>query len=200
MFVENGHKRTNLEALLKDCNTKNKNSDTRNDTNRKKIPWIPDIGPKTSKEFKKVNKGITFTSGKNLQSILCQNKLKLLPNCHSGVYQLDCSCNGRYVVESKKKVSRRCIEHQQDSIKSNWESSGTTEHTKECHGQFNWIHWRTITLMSNMYKRKVREVLEINRLKTLNETDKTFKVLNRDNGDYVTTNSWKPLFQKIKNH
>ena len=43
--------------------------------------------------------------------------------------------------------------------------------------------------MSNMYIRKVREALEINRLKTLNETDKTFKVLNRDNGDYFTTNS-----------
>ena len=54
--------------------------------------------------------------------------------------------------------------------------------------------------MSNMYKRKVHEALEINRLKTLNETDKTFKVLNRDNGDYVTTNSWKPLFRKIGNH
>ena len=200
MFVENGHKRTFLEALVKDYNTKNKNSDTPNDTNRKKIPWIPDIGPKIRKEFKKVNKGITFISGKNLQSILCQNKLKLLPNCHSGVYQLDCSCNGRYVVESKKKVSRRCIEHQQDSIKSNWESSGTTEHTKECHGQFNWIHPRAIAVMSNMYKRKVREALEINRLKILNKTDKTFKVLNRDNGDYVTMNSWKPLFQKIKNH
>ena len=36
--------------------------------------------------------------------------------------------------------------------------------------------------MSNMYKRKVREALEINRLKTLNETDKMFKVLNRENG------------------
>ena len=45
--------------------------------------------------------------------------------------------------------------------------------------------------MSNIYKRKVHEALELNRLKTLNETDKTFNVLNRDNGDYVTTNSWK---------
>ena len=129
MFVENGHKRTFLEALVKDYNTKNKNSDTPNDTNRKKIPWIPDIGPKIRKEFKKVNKGITFISGKNLQSILCQNKPKLLPNSHPGVYQLDCSCNGRYIGESKKKVLTRCIEHQQDSIKGNWESSGTTEHT-----------------------------------------------------------------------
>ena len=50
--------------------------------------------------------------------------------------------------------------------------------------------------MSNMYKRKVREALDINRLKT----DKTFKVINKDNGDYVTTSSWKPLFRKIGNY
>ena len=46
MFVENGHKITFLEALIKDNNTKNKNSDSRNDTNRKKILWKPNIGPK----------------------------------------------------------------------------------------------------------------------------------------------------------
>ena len=46
----------------------------------------------------------------------------------------------------------------------------------------------------------IREALEMNRLKTLNETDKTFKVLNRDNDDYVTTNSWKSLFQSKRNH
>ena len=54
--------------------------------------------------------------------------------------------------------------------------------------------------MSNMYKRKVCEALEINRLKTLNKTDKTFKVLNRQNGVYITRNSWKPLFWKIGDH
>ena len=37
-------------------------------------------------------------------------------------------------------------------------------------------------------------------LKTVNEKDKTFKVFNRDNGDYVTKNSWKPLFVKMGNH
>ena len=91
---------------------------------------------KTMKEFKKVNKDITFTSGKNLQSILCQSKPKLLPNSHSGVYQLGFSCNDRYIGKSKKKVLTRCIEHQQDIIKGNWESSGANEHTKECHGKF----------------------------------------------------------------
>ena len=83
---------------------KNNRKDNRNDTNWKKILWIPNIGPKIRKEFKKVKKGITFTSGKNWQTILCQNKPKLLPNSHPGVYQLDCSCNGWYIDESKKKV------------------------------------------------------------------------------------------------
>ena len=54
---------------------------------------------------------------------------------HPGVYQLDRACNGRYIGESK--VLTCCIKHQQDSIKGNWESSEATEHTKECHGQFN---------------------------------------------------------------
>ena len=185
MFLENGHKRGFLETLVKDYNAKNKNNDSRNYTNSKKIPWVPNIGPKITKEFKKVNKDLTFTSGKNVQSILCQNK----PNSHPGVYQLECSCSGICIGKSKKKELTRCIEHQQDSIKGNWESSGATEDTRECHGQFNWIHPRTISVMSNMYKSKVSEALEINRLKTLNETDKTFKALNRDNGGYVTTNS-----------
>ena len=54
-----------------------------------------------------LNKDITFTSDKNVQSVLCQNKPKLLPNSHPGVYQLDCSCNGRYIGESKKIVLTR---------------------------------------------------------------------------------------------
>ena len=98
MLVENEHKRTFLEALVKEYNIKNKSSDNRNDTNRKN-----QIGPKIRKEFKKVNKDITFTSGKNSQSILCQNKPILIPNGHPGAYQLDSSCNGRYISVSKKK-------------------------------------------------------------------------------------------------
>ena len=54
--------------------------------------------------------------------------------------------------------------------------------------------------MLKRYKRKIREALEINRLKTLNKTDKTFKVLNRDDGGFVTMNSRKPLFQKVGKH
>ena len=36
--------------------------------------------------------------------------------------------------------------HQQESIKGNWTSSGATEHTKECHGCFDWLHPKTMSL------------------------------------------------------
>ena len=98
--------------------------------------------------------------------------------------------NFSYLLQALS-VLTRCIKRQQDIIKGNWDSSEATEHTKECHGQFSWVYPRTITVMSNIYKRKVRETHEINRLKT-------FKALNRDNDDYVTMNSWKPLFWKNK--
>ena len=65
---------------------------------------------------------------------------------------------------------------------------------------FEWLHPKTVRISPYMYERKIREALEINKLKTITEKDKTFTVLNRDNGDYVTTNSWKPLFMKMGNH
>ena len=69
------------------------------------------------RKFKKIEKDIAFTSGKNLQQSFCQkNKPKLLPNSQPGVYQLDCSGNGKCIGESKKKVITRCIEHKQDSM------------------------------------------------------------------------------------
>ena len=81
-----------------------------------------------------------------------------------------------------------------------WKSSWATEHTKECHGQFDWLHPKTVSMSPYMHQRKIREALEISKLRTINKKDETFKVLNRDNDDYVTTSSWKPLFMKMGNH
>ena len=48
-----------------------------------------------------------------------------------------------------------------------WESSGATEHTKECHGQFDWLHPKAIRNSPFVYERKIREALETNKLKTI---------------------------------
>ena len=75
--------------VIKYNNNKNNhenNTENRDYKNLKKLPWIPNISPKIKREFKKIGKDIAFTSGKNLQQILCQkNKPKLLPNSQPGV-------------------------------------------------------------------------------------------------------------------
>ena len=129
-FVENGHNKQLLKNLVIKYNEKNNKSNHENNTanrgykNLKMLPWIPNISPKIKREFKKMGRDIAFTSGKNLQQILCQkNKPKLSPNSQPGANQLDCSCNGKYIGKSKKRVLTRCIEHQQDSMSGKWESS-----------------------------------------------------------------------------
>ena len=78
-----------------------------------------------------------------------------------------------------------------------WETPGAPEHSKNCHGRFNWLHPKTLAKLPNIHKRKIRESLEINNVETKAEHDKSIKVLNRDRGNTVSTNSWKPLFRKI---
>ena len=95
VFIENGHSKQLLKNLvIKYNNKKNKKNNHKNSTenrdykNLKKLPWIPNISPK-KKQFKKKRKDIVFTSGKNLQQILCQKKKKNQTS-QPGVYQLDC--------------------------------------------------------------------------------------------------------------
>ena len=154
-----------------------------------KLPWVPKLGPKLRREFKKFDIETIFTSGRNLKNLICRNKSKLLPNSFPGVYQLDCTCNALYIGETKKKVITRTIEHQQDSFNGKQESSDATKHCLECHGQFNWINSKTLPTEQQYHRRKIRESLEIKKAKT----NKRRKVLNRDEGNLVKT----PLFAKL---
>ena len=63
-----------------------KNNDSCNYTNSNKISWVPNTELTIRKQYKKVNKDVTFTSSKKLKSILGQNKRKLLPNSHPGMH------------------------------------------------------------------------------------------------------------------
>ena len=64
------------------------------------------------------------------------------------------------MVKQKKKIISRSIEHQQESIKGNWSSSGTTEHKKEWQDHFDWLHPKTLSIKNKYYDRKVRESLK----------------------------------------
>ena len=61
-----------------------------------------------------------------------------------------------------------------------WEALGATKHSKDCLRRFNWLHPKTLAKLSNIYKRKIRESLEIKNLETKAEYHISIKVLNRD--------------------
>ena len=129
----------------------------------------------------------------NLKSILCENKSKLIPNSYPDIYTLNFSCNAEYIGETMKKVITRTIEHEQDSLKGKWESSGATEHSLKCHGQFNLLHPKTLSREARYKSRKSRESLEIKRSKCNSRKSN----INHDDGNFVKTNTWTRLLRNI---
>ena len=53
MFVETEHKKTFLESLIKDYNSKRKSNESRNYTNSKKTPWVPKMDQKSGKNLER---------------------------------------------------------------------------------------------------------------------------------------------------
>ena len=191
MFVQNGHERQQLEQVTRQYKPSTGTKMPIDQSNPTvKIPWIPKMGPRLRKSFKKFGIRTVFSSPSNLKTILCsKNKSELRVNSKPGIYKLDCSCGESYIGETKKKVSTRLMEHQRDSYLGKWSSSGASEHARSCHGQINWSGNVTIAQESRYVQRKVREALEIRRNQP---------AMNRDQGNIATTDSWNGLFCKIK--
>ena len=87
----------------------------------------------------------------------------------------------------------RTIEHQQDSTKGKWESSGATEHCLKYNSQFNWLHRKTLLREARYKSRKIRASLGIKRSKR----DSSKSNMNHDDGNLVKANTWTPLLRNI---
>ena len=53
--------------------------------------------------------------------------------------------------KSKKRVLTRSTEYQEVSMTGKWEASGATEHSKICHGQFDWAHPKMLAKLTNIH-------------------------------------------------
>ena len=145
--------------------------------------------------FRNAGCKVSFKSPRNLESILTsKNKPKLPPNSQPGVYFVPTGCGSGYTGESKKQIRTRNLEHEKAVFKGDTKNDAIAEHKDSCDCQMDWEAVKTLAVEPIWFKRKVREALEIRRLKTgPGET----KGLNRDLGDYVTTSTWSTLFNKI---
>ena len=159
------------------------------------MPWIPGISKKLKKVFNKAGCELSFKSPRNLTSILTtRNKPKLPQNSQPGVYFISTECKKGYTGETKKRVSTRNIEHEKAVFKGDTGNDALAEHSQGCDCQIKWEDTKTLAIEPVWFRRKVRESLEIRRLKTgPNEQNG----LNKDNGDYVTTSVWNSLFNQI---
>ena len=71
--------------------------------------------------------------------------------------------------------------------------SGATEHCLECHGQFNWLHPKTLSREARYKNKTIRESLEIKRSKWNSRKSNII----RDDGNFIKTNTWTPLLRNI---
>ena len=80
MVIENGYAKNNLEKIIQDFSNKNNGNIETDHKKIVKIPWVPGIGPKIKRELKKKGMKNIFTSSRNLEKLICNNKSKLMPN------------------------------------------------------------------------------------------------------------------------
>ena len=195
VFVENGYKVHHLNKIVEDMN-KNKQKNTKKEQKFTSLPWIPEISNKLKKVFKEAGCQIAFKSPTNLNSLLkTRNKPQLPNNSKPGVYYIPTGCNKGYTGETKKKVSTRVTEHDKAVFTGDIDNDALAAHKENCDCDVRWEQSKTIAIEPIWFRRKVREALEIRRLKTgPNEPEG----LNQDMGNYVTTNIWNELFTKIK--
>ena len=196
VFVQNGYDKNKLEKIILDIKKPRKNKNQKD--GRKKftsLPWIPGLSEDLKKSFKKAKCNVSFKAPRNLNSILTsRNKPQLPPYSNPGNYFIPTSCQRGYTGETKKRIATRNGEHEKAIFNGDVKGDALADHINRCGCHVRWDNVRTLSIEPMWFRRKVREALEIRRLGT--GPDKT-RGLNRDYGDYVTTNEWQTVFDKI---
>ena len=160
------------------------------------LSWIPQLSPKLRKSFLKAGYTAIFKSSANLKTILSsKNKSRLPTHSQPGVYMLECNCGKKYVGETSLKVSSRLEQHQKSITSEKWDSSGVSNHAKTCMQGFQWENTSILKIEEKRFERKVREALEIQFRDTSPRSDQG---LNQDDGQYVTSQFWKPMFSYLR--
>ena len=195
IFMENGYDEKILDRLIKETETKTSLPKSSSTKRYISLPYIPGLSQKLKKAFKQADCTVSFKSPRNLESILtCKNKPQLPKNSQPGVYFTSTGCGKGYTGETKKQIKTRTIEHEKAVFKGDVAEDAFSEHKEHCNCTINWKDTKTLAMEPIWFKRKVRESLEIRRLKTgPNEPNG----LNRDLGDYVTTEMWSSVLAKV---
>ena len=196
VFISNGYKRVHLEKLIAESNRPRRVRSTNHAPPQyTSMPYVPGLDGPLKKAFRKAGCKLAFKAPRNLSSILTsRNKPKLPPKSNQGVYFIPTGCNKGYTGETGKQIDTRTTEHAKAIFNGDVAHDAIAAHKAVCDCTDRLEETKILAVEPLWYRRKVREALEIQRLKTgPNDTHG----INKDNGDYVTTTSWNPLFDQI---
>ena len=161
------------------------------------MPFVPGIDKSLRKVFRKAGCKLAFKAPRNLGSILTSmNKPQLPPNKRVGVYFTPTDCIRGYTGETGKLIDSRNTEHEKAIFDAN-RKDAIAAHVCDCDVcdcDKKLDRTQVLAVEPVWYRRKVRESLEIRRLKTGPGEERG---LNKDLGDYVTTSTWNSLFEQI---
>ena len=195
VFIENGYDEGRLDKIIKVTEKKKARKKESSDKRYASLPWVPGLSQKLKKIFRKADCVISFKSPRNLESILTsKNKPQLPRNSQPGVYFVPTGCRSGYTGETKKQVRTRNTEHEEAVFKGETKNDAIAEHQASCNCTIDFEKTKTVAVEPVWFRRKVREALEIRRLKTGPQQSTG---LNRDLGDYVTSNTWSALLDKV---
>lgn len=196
IFLENGYDEERLASTIEQTKRmKSRKKPTIDNTRYTSLPWVPGLSQKLRKVFKRAGCAVSFKSPRNLESILTsKNKPRIDGNSQPGVYFVPTGCGSGYTGETKKQINTRNKEHEKAVFNGDTKNDAIAEHTSSCNCEIDWKQTRTLAVEPVWFKRKVREALEIRRLGTGPDEERG---LNRDLGDYVTTNTWSTVLNKV---
>jgi len=199
VFVENGYNRDDLEKLVQLSNNSNENRANDSSSRFVSLPYIPGVSGKLKRIFMNAGLKVVFKSGRNLESILShRNKPKLPYNSCPGCYRVPCLCGGHYIGQTKKRVNVRFREHEKAIFQGIAHDSALSDHSiQNCSQTVDWEKASMISTEPRYFKRCIREALEIQKEKVGKRKD---KVINREAGLYVTSNTWLNLLEKISKY
>ena len=197
VFVSNGYEKSYLDQLIAESNRPRiVPNPTAAENNFVSMPYLPGLSAPLKKAFRKAGYKIAFKSPKNLGSILTSRiKSKLPANNSQGVYFIPTGCRNGYTGETKKKIVTRTNEHAKAVFLEDTQNDAIAAHQVECGCDIDMTKTKVLAQETQWSPRKVREALEIRRLKT-----GPGRGLNQDMGDYVRTNHWDDLFEAINNN
>ena len=201
-FTENGYRHDELHRIVRQFKKKRETNNIQQLPEQEQpntivtLPWVPGLSPKLRRTFKKHGYKAVFKGSTNLKTLLTfGNKSKLPYLSKPGVYMVECNCGKKYVGETKLNVQSRIAQHQKTVKDEKWETTGIPLHAEYCKAGFNWDDTRILKTEERRFDRKVREALEIQLQDTAPRSEHG---LNQDDGQYVTTKFWKPMFSYLR--